>query len=279
MLVAEPLVRSWKARLALEFTLAEEKTKLSRKSHDGPLLVQKPLYPEGGDVCHAIVVHPPGGIAGGDELLLEAKVAERACALLTTPGAAKWYRSGGPWAGQKLRFDVHGTLEWLPQEAIVFDAANVRSSIDIHLREGGATLGWDIVALGRHAAGERFDHGLFAQTIRFRLGDRLAWVERTRVEGGDALLASPIGLAGHHVLGCLWAAGTGFDDERMDALRASLGAAGELAAVTRLAPQLVVARALGASTQAVRAALTAAWAAARPLMLHRPAEAPRLWAT
>src|ERR1700741_3569567 len=104
MRVAEPLVRSWKASLALGFSFADQKTTLSSKLHDGPLVVQKPLYPEGSEVCHAIVVHPPGGIAGGDELNLRVGTQPRAAALLTTPGAAKWYRSAGPWARQDLAF-------------------------------------------------------------------------------------------------------------------------------------------------------------------------------
>src|SRR3989338_5509843 len=115
MQVAEPLVRSWKASLALDFSFENQKTTLSRKVHDGPLVVQKPLYPEGREVCHAIVVHPPGGIAGGDELSLDVKAGENASVLLTTPGAAKWYRSAGPWARQGATFNVGGTLEWLPQ--------------------------------------------------------------------------------------------------------------------------------------------------------------------
>src|SRR5204862_4636275 len=123
MQVVEPVVRSWQASLSLDFAAREGKTILEKKVHDGPLVVQKPLYPEGDAVCHAIVVHPPGGMAGGDELLLEVKTGNNAAALLTTPGAAKWYRSAGPLAKQTLRFDVAGSLEWLPQETIVFDGA------------------------------------------------------------------------------------------------------------------------------------------------------------
>src|SRR5688572_24226503 len=97
MRVAEPLVSSWKARLALGFSRLEGKTRLTRREHDGPLVVQKPLYPEssaqGSGPCHIIVVHPPGGAAGGDELAIALDAGEGAQALLTTPGAGKWYRS------------------------------------------------------------------------------------------------------------------------------------------------------------------------------------------
>src|SRR5262249_20763407 len=140
MLVAEPIVSSWKAKLALDFSFQDGKTVL-RKEHDGPLVVQKPLYPEGNAVCHAIVVHPPGGIAGGDELSLQVKTGRNASALLTTPGAAKWYRSAGPIARQSLAFDVAGSLEWLPQETIVFDGARAELECDVDLEAQAAFLG------------------------------------------------------------------------------------------------------------------------------------------
>src|SRR5262245_64528023 len=108
MRAAEPVFASWRAELALEFERRAGRSVLARRRHDGPLVVQKPLYPEGGEVCHTIVVHPPGGIAGGDDLSISAAVAEGAAALLTTPGAAKWYRSAGPWAAQRVLFDVAG---------------------------------------------------------------------------------------------------------------------------------------------------------------------------
>ena len=159
MQLAEPVASSWKASLSLEFGFADQKTTLSRKVHDGPLVVQKPLYPEGHEVCHAIVVHPPGGIAGGDELSLQVKTGNGASTLLTTPGAAKWYRSAGPWAKQSVAFDVQGALEWLPQETIVFDGALAESAYDVYLGAEAGFIGWDIVCLGRTGSGERFTRG------------------------------------------------------------------------------------------------------------------------
>src|SRR2546425_2822413 len=123
MRLSEPVAASWKARLSLSFARDENRCVLAKRSHEGPLVVQKPLYPEGADVCHAIVVHPPGGIAGGDELALDVRCERGSHAVLTTPGAGKWYRSTGAWARQSLRFELAGTLEWLPRETIVFSGA------------------------------------------------------------------------------------------------------------------------------------------------------------
>src|SRR5690349_2631589 len=153
MLVAEPVVSASEASLSLEFARQDGKTVLTGKSHDGPLVVQKPLYPEGGEVCHTIVVHPPGGIAGGDELAIRVKAGKDAAALLTTPGAAKWYRSAGPVARQAISLESAGTLEWLPQETIVFDGARAELDFEADLAPGARLIGWDLVCLGRTGSG------------------------------------------------------------------------------------------------------------------------------
>ena len=277
MRVAEPLVRSWKARLALEFSVAEERTRLSGKVHDGPLVVQKPLYPEGGDVCHAIIVHPPGGIAGGDELLLEGKVRERASALLTTPGATKWYRSGGPWAGQKLRFDVHGTLEWLPQESIVFDGARAQADCEFDLAAGASLIGWDLVCLGRTGSGERYARGSYRSAFRVKREGRPLWLERGRVDGGGRLMVSPAGLGGKPVFGTLFAASSLLDRSVVENLRKENPLEGK-GAITLL-PGILLARYLGESTEAARRYFVALWRVLRPALLGREAIEPRIWAT
>jgi len=277
MLVAEPLVSSWKARLSLQFSFENQKTTLSGKRHDGPLVVQKPLYPEGGEVCHAIVVHPPGGIAGGDELKLEVTAGTGAAALLTTPGATKWYRSAGAWARQSAAFDVKGTLEWLPQETIVFDGALGDARYDVDLGAGAGLIGWDIVCLGRTGSGERFARGSFRSSIRVRRQGRLLWLERSRIDGGGRLLDSPAGLAGNPVFGALFASFPNLDGSLLHPLREEKPVAGD-GAVTLL-PGILLARYLGGSTEAARRYFIALWRILRPALAGRDATEPRIWST
>jgi len=144
MQLAEPILASWKAELHLEFERREGRSILAKRRHDGPLVVQKPLYPEGDAVCHAIVVHPPAGIAGGDELEIGVRAAEGAHALLTTPGAGKWYRSGGAWARQRIEFDARdgACIEWLPQETIVYDGALAGIRTEVRLAGSARFIGW-----------------------------------------------------------------------------------------------------------------------------------------
>jgi len=273
MHLAEPLVSSWKARLALEFAFQDEKTALAGKSHDGPLVVQKPLYPEGGAICHAIVVHPPGGIAGGDELALSAAVGDGAAALLTTPGAAKWYRSAGPRAKQSVAFEVKGTLEWLPQETIVFDGALADMDCEVNLGPHARYIGWEILCLGRAGSGERFARGRVNMENRISRNGKPVWLERGSIDGAGRLMQSAAGLGGKTVCATLLAAAPAIDDSLLRACKEV-----EEAAVTRL-PGLLVARHLGDSSEAAKAVLARLWAKLRPALAGRDAVEPRIWKT
>lgn len=271
MRLAEPIAASWRARLGLRFEARGARTVLAERRSEGPLVVQKALHPEGDGVCHAIVVHPPGGIAGGDELALSAAVGGGAHALLTTPGAGKWYRSSGALASQRLRFESSGVLEWLPREAIVFDGAIAGLETTVELAPAGAYIGWEIVCLGRAGSGERFTRGTLGLSTRVSRAGRLLWVERGRIEGGGALLRSPAGLAGASVFGTLVATIDAPDRALLDACR-------QHAAVTHV-PGLLLARYLGDSTEDAFERLTRAWALLRPAVAGREAVTPRIWST
>jgi urease accessory protein len=260
---------TWRAHLSLGFTKREAKTVLSERFQNGPLVVQKPLYPEGEEVCHAIVVHPPGGIVGGDELSLQVKAEGHA--LLTTPGAAKWYRSAGSWARQKLELDVRGTLEWLPRETIVYDGALAELESEVRVAPGARYIGWEFVCLGRTGSGERFGKGAIRIDARIMQGGKLLRLERGEIEGGGTLMRSPVGLAGRSVFGTLVAAAPAFNAALVSACR-------EHAAVTVL-PGLLLARYLGDSTEEAFERFTRVWSLLRPAVVGRTAALPRIWRT
>jgi len=252
---------------------------LAKREHDGPLVVQKALYPEGDGCCHTIVVHPPGGIAGGDELTLAIRAEEGTHALLTTPGAAKWYRSAGPWASSRVDIDAAAgsIVEWLPQEAIVFDGALARWHWTARLAPGARVLAWDIACLGRTGSGERFKRGAVGLDVRIVRDARSLWVERGLLEPGSRALDSAAGLDGRSVFGTLVLAGCVVDDAALAACRALSPREGE-GAVTRM-PDLFVARYRGDSSEAARRFFTATWSVLRPRALGREAVEPRIWRT
>jgi len=281
MQVTEPIASPWQASLALGFERRDGSTILARRDHRGPLRVQKALYPEGPEVCHAIVLHPPAGIAGGDQLDIRIEAAESAHALLTTPGAGKWYRSGGAQSSQQVHLKVGAgaTVEWLPQESIVFSGALAGMRTTVDLEQGACFTGVETICFGRRASGETFDRGSLRLATDIRAGGRLLWRERGVIDGGSALMDSPIGLAGFSVCSTVLAAGVELAPETLAACRA----AGSWEAGARwgvsLLPQLLVGRYLGHSAEAAREWFVALWQQLRPTIGGREAVVPRIWNT
>ncbi|MBY0578042.1 MAG: urease accessory protein UreD [Burkholderiales bacterium] len=280
MLACNKQADGWQARLSLGFERREDATVLARREHVGPLRVQKPFHPEGPAVCHALVLHPPAGIAGGDELEIAVRVGDEAHALLTTPGAGKWYRSAGSWASQTIRLEVGaaGVLEWLPQETIVFDGAMARMQMRVSLAANACFIGWEVLCLGRRASGECFDSGAIHMHTRIEREGRPIWLERGTLEGGAPLLHSSAGLAGYSICATLLAT-AGPDASVTRACRELIPEeAGALHGLTQL-PDILVARYLGHSSEAARNWMTALWHLLRPVMPGRVAIDPRIWRT
>jgi urease accessory protein len=270
----------WAAELELGFELVAGRSALTRNRHRGPLAVQRAFYPESSDLAHVYLLHPPGGIVAGDQLTVRVDVAPAARALITTPAATKFYRSEGRVAEQTqlLRVSEAASLEWLPQETIVFGSARVSTKTRVELELGATFCGWDIVCLGRAASGDHFDSGRLQQAFELWQGDRPLWIERADFDANQPVRHARWGLAGHRVFGTFVC--TGQNAAAVAAARAAVDTddSRELFAVSQMRAAIVC-RYLGSSTERARAVFAQAWAALRPAVLGRPASPPRIWLT
>jgi len=274
---------SWRARLELEVLSDNGRARLGMRRHEGPLRIQRPFYPEGDAPLHLYLLHPPGGLVGGDELEIDVALRSGARALITTPAAQKLYRSAGKTSSQRVRLVLErdARLEWLPAETIVFDSAHsvVRTRVELH--ETAAFMGWDIGCFGRPASGQRFERGHFRQEFEIWRGTEPLVIERSAVTGGSPLLEEAFGYAGLPVYGNLYAAPSAeVQLPRLVALlRDELPQDGpQRLAVTALG-QLLVLRVLGTGVERVRAILVQAWQRLRPEVIGQKPHAPRIWST
>jgi len=267
----------WQAHLALEFTSREAVTVLSGNRHTGPLRVQRPLYPEGG-VCHVCLLHPPGGVVGGDRLRLEVEVKSDAAALITTPGATKFYRSGGARAIQENRLSIerNGWLEWLPQESIVYPDADAGIATRVNLAEGAGFMGWEVVCIGLPACGRPFTAGRLETRLEIQRGGRPIFKDRLMV-ADETDIRRPAGLRGCSVSATFVA--TGGNPEMLPPLRRIVNADPKRLAGITLMEDLLVARYIGNTSSEAKRLFQEIWTWLRPHLSGRPACAPRIWDT
>ena len=266
----------WQAGLSLGLRRIRDRTVLAERRRSGPLAVQRPFYPEG-DVCHVYLLHPPGGVVGGDSLSIDVTIGHSAHALLTTPGASKFYRSGGARAEQHQRLVVadRGSLEWLPQENIFFPGANVALTTRVDLFGSARIALSEIQCLGRPVIGEAFASGQIDSQVAIYRDGRPLLLERLRVGPDNRCRLSLMG--GLAVGGTLIVSNA--DDALVEACRDLLFATGSDYAGATLVDDLLVVRYLGNSTQRAHALFRAVWETVRPAALGRAACAPRIWAT
>jgi urease accessory protein len=269
---AEP--SGWRAALNLNFAATTHKTVLVKRDHVGPLTVQRPFYPEGG-VCHVYILHPPGGVVGGDHLTICAKAAAHSHALITTPAAGKFYRSAGEQATQIVEINLtgHAALEWLPQETIIYEGAQLKSSVKVDLAATARFIGWEILSLGRPACAENFDYGLAVMSWQIYCQDKPLFLERLQLDA--KAFAAPWGLQGFSACGTLFA--TPASAESLAKVQELIGDT-KGRGVTRI-DKLLVCRALDSRSDRLRGFFEQVWGIVRPDTLQRKACSPRIWAT
>lgn len=274
---------TWHATLQLDYTL-ENSRSVAHYRHDGPLRILQSLYPEGEDICHNVLVHPPGGLVGGDTLDIRLTVGSGAHGLVTTPGATRFYRSEDDAARQWVhaRLESGARLEWLPLEALAYRQCRAENKAVFELAPGAELMGWDVTALGLPAAGQPYTEGRFAQHLEVPG----VWLEQGRIDARDTrLMDGPLGLAGQRCLGTLFfVAGTAIARERREAalecvrelidahaLRATAGA-------TSPHPQVLVVRVLAPLVEPAMGLFKSLRAAWRQQLWQLEAVPPRIWA-
>ncbi len=274
----------WHAKLDLDYQW-EAGRSVARCHHSGPLRILQSLYPEGDKICHNVLVHPPGGLVGGDTLDLTIDVAPGAHGLLTTPGATRFYRSDGAPALQRTRVSVasDARMEWLPLEAIAYNGCLAENRLTLNLAPGAELLGWDVTALGLPLAAKPFESGHFCQHLELPG----VWLERANIKAlDDLLLNSPIGLAGHRCFATLFfASGNKLNRQRkqdaLDAARQVIEAHPLCATAGATSPdgQVVLVRVLAPVVEPAMTLLRSVWLAWRRQLWQLDTASPRIWST
>ncbi len=259
------------------------RTALVENRHSGPLLVQKAIYPEGGQICHAVIIHPPGGIAGGDELSVEIDLEANSHAVVTTPAATKWYKAPLNQCRQQtaIRLAKGSTLDWLPQENIFFNATHAVSTFTLQIEPGATAIGWEMGMLGRQESGEQWRQGSlrFVTSIEGKEGQPL-WVERLLLDASDSFRDAGQGLHGFNAFGTLWAIGPGCTAAVAEDLAPDLPFETCLrAAVTTLPNEILLVRGLAHDAERLRRMMMDCWMRLRPHVHGLPSHRLRLWAT
>lgn len=274
-------ISSWEANLQLGLTYKNDKTVLSKRRHDGPLTLQRPFYPELDGTCHLYILHPPGGIVGGDSLNIDVNCEENTSTLITTPGASKFYKSNGftAWQNQNLMVSEHACLEWLPQEIILFDTAKVDSRTRVQLSEKASFIGWEIISFGRPACKEEFTQGMFKQGFEIWKDDEPLLIDRVSISDRSEVFNSLWGLQTQPVMGLLTVVNNDSNKLEMACLKIQ-----ELIDdVSRLSVTVIgsvlVCRCLDVNSMSIRNIFIQIWKSIRLLVLDKEPCEPRIWAT
>lgn len=275
--------KGWKGQLLLQYERNNHGQTTVSHRHTGPMRVFKSLYPQGPAICHTVLIHPPGGLVGGDVLNLDIDLNERSHALISTPGATRFYASDHLKSTQEVKISMQADsrLEWCPLETLAYPGCQGQSRWNAQMHPTAEMIAWDISALGLPASKQRFDRGIYMQ--RFEIDD--CWLEQGRIDASDTrLMQGKLGLNGYSAMGTLWfATGAPMSAHRIESLVDACRAVSPplraelLCGVTSPNTQMVVIRALAHTTEPILQTFQTVWKQLRQCAWNLEAVAPRIW--
>ncbi len=227
-----------------------------------------------GGIPEAVLANTSGGIAGGDTSHVDILVAQNAQALVTGQAAEKIYRSIDMPASIRtvIKIEDGSTLEYLPQESILFDGAKLNRAVNISLGARSCLLLSEMFVLGRWAMNEDFTRGIFLDRWSIDVAGQPIWREGLRVEGGLSSLSSSLGFANARALATIFYAGA----NAAEVLGLARDVIGPMGGATIVRGMLVV-RMLGNEAGMLKQQLSEIISIIRAAALGRPAEVPRVW--
>lgn len=284
------VTRHWSAEINLELSRLRSGTRLTAVKHQGPLRIQKPFAQSDGS-CHLYLLHPPGGVVGGDTLTINVDTGAETQSLITSTSATRFYRSLDPSLKQyqqiNLRVGQQAHLDWVPLETILFEGSAARMFTEVHLDPTATYVGWEMLALGRRASGESFEKGSLTQSMRIftdELPDQLLHRERFDLGNETRLIsAAPFGLSKRSLIGTLVAVfKPGHETIAKNVVKALQAQFDEPDWGASVKERTIVVRYLGHSAEVCRRGFETARAAmANAGLFNRegPGPYPRIWNT
>lgn len=167
------------ARVSLELRAGKTRLTGLRQSGSGKAIL--PRVEDG--VPEVVFLNTSGGLTGGDRLSYRLDVGAGGSVVATTQTAERAYLSetGAAEVSVSIHAGAGARVDWLPQETILFQGAEVNRSTRIDLGAGARCLYAETVVMGRAAMGETLTR------LRFR-------DERVILREGRPVLMEPLWL-------------------------------------------------------------------------------------
>lgn len=143
-------------------------------------------FPRAAVLC---VQSPSGGTFSDDDLHTAVRCTPGTHLHLTSQAATQVFAGSGPGARHRIEFtvDAGAVLEYLPKTIIPQSDSMFTQTLDVDVEDGGVYIGWDAIAAGRIAHGERFRYAAIDNSFTVRSQGRVLARDRQRITGAHTL--------------------------------------------------------------------------------------------